>query len=81
MGCRLDCCCSGSVPIYSMQTSIASLPMCASWRPNLLPPPRWFVVDAGAITHIDYTARGGLKELDEDLAQRGVMLVFTSTRA
>jgi MFS superfamily sulfate permease-like transporter len=37
---------------------------------------RWLVVDAGAITHIDYTAGGALKELNEDLAQRGVTLVL-----
>jgi MFS superfamily sulfate permease-like transporter len=41
------------------------------------PAPVWcLVVDAGAMTHIDYTAGGALKELDEDLAQRGVTLVF-----
>jgi len=39
-------------------------------------PVHWLVLDAGAITHIDYTAGGALKELDEDLAQRGVTLVF-----
>jgi MFS superfamily sulfate permease-like transporter len=37
---------------------------------------RWLVVDAGAITHIDYTAGGALKELNEDLARRGVTLVL-----
>ncbi len=40
-------------------------------------PVRWLVVDAGAITSLDYTAGGTLKELDKDLAQRGVALVFT----
>jgi sulfate permease, SulP family len=39
-------------------------------------PVRWLVVDAGAITSVDYTAGGTLKELDKDLAQRGVALVF-----
>jgi len=39
-------------------------------------PLRWLVVDAGAITKIDYTAGGALKELDEDLARRGVTLVL-----
>jgi MFS superfamily sulfate permease-like transporter len=39
-------------------------------------PVRYLVLDAGAITHIDYTAGRALKELDEDLAQRGVTLVF-----
>lgn len=37
---------------------------------------RWLVVDAGAITSVDYTAGGTLKELDKDLAQHGVALVF-----
>jgi len=39
-------------------------------------PVRWLVVDAGAITHIDYTAGATLKELDQDLAQRGVILIL-----
>jgi len=37
---------------------------------------RWFVVDAGAITSVDYTAGSGLKELVKDLARNGVTLVF-----
>jgi sulfate permease, SulP family len=39
-------------------------------------PVKWLVVDAGAITSIDYTAGGGLKELTEELAKKGVTLVF-----
>jgi sulfate permease, SulP family len=39
-------------------------------------PLRWLVVDAGAITSVDYTAGGTLKELVKDLAQHGVELVF-----
>jgi len=39
-------------------------------------PVRWLVVDAGAITGVDYTAGGALKELDKDLARHGVTLVF-----
>ena len=39
-------------------------------------PMRWLVVDAGAITSVDYTAGGTLKELVKDLAQHGVALVF-----
>jgi sulfate permease, SulP family len=39
-------------------------------------PVRWLVVDAGAITSVDYTAGGILKELDKALAQHGVALVF-----
>jgi SulP family sulfate permease len=39
-------------------------------------PVRWLVVDAGAITSVDYTAGGALKELVKDLAQNGVTLVF-----
>jgi sulfate permease, SulP family len=37
---------------------------------------RWFVVDAGAITSVDYTAGATLKELDNDLERHGVALVF-----
>ena len=39
-------------------------------------PMRWLVVDAGAITSIDYTAGGTLKELVKDLAHHGAALVF-----
>jgi MFS superfamily sulfate permease-like transporter len=39
-------------------------------------PMRWLVVDAGAITSVDYTAGGTLKELVKDLAQHGVEIVF-----
>jgi len=39
-------------------------------------PVRWLVVDAGAITSIDYTAGGTLKELVKDLAHHGTALVF-----
>jgi SulP family sulfate permease len=39
-------------------------------------PVRWLVVDTGAITSVDYTAGGTLKELVKDLAQHGVALVF-----
>jgi sulfate permease, SulP family len=36
----------------------------------------WLVVDAGAITSIDYTAGAGLKELTQELAKKGVTLVL-----
>ena len=39
-------------------------------------PVRWLVVDAGAITSIDYTAGGTLKELVNDLAHHGATFVF-----
>ena len=39
-------------------------------------PVRWLVVDAGAITSVDYTAGGTLKELVKDLAHHQVALVF-----
>jgi sulfate permease, SulP family len=39
-------------------------------------PVTWLVVDAGAITSIDYTAGGGLKELTKELDKNGVTLVF-----
>jgi sulfate permease, SulP family len=39
-------------------------------------PVRWLVVDAGALTRVDYTAGSGLKDLVHQLAQKGVTLVF-----
>jgi len=39
-------------------------------------PVRWLVVDAGAITNVDYTAARVVRELQEDLARRGVTLVL-----
>jgi sulfate permease, SulP family len=36
----------------------------------------WFVVDAGAITSVDYTAGGALAELVKEWAKNGVTLVF-----
>jgi MFS superfamily sulfate permease-like transporter len=44
-------------------------------------PLRWVVVDAGAITHVDYTAARVVRELHEDLAQRGVELVFAHVQS
>ncbi len=40
-------------------------------------PVRWLVVDAGAITEIDYTAGNMLRELQQDLAKEGVVLALT----
>jgi high affinity sulfate transporter 1 len=48
------------------------------------PPPsslRWLVVDAGAITQVDYTAARVVRELHEDLAKRGVELVFAHVQS
>ena len=42
----------------------------------LLSPVRWLVVDAEAITNVDYTAARMVRELHEELAGRGVVLVF-----
>jgi SulP family sulfate permease len=39
-------------------------------------PLRWLVVDAGPITTIDYSASSALKELIQELAQKGVTMVF-----
>jgi MFS superfamily sulfate permease-like transporter len=39
-------------------------------------PVRWLVVDAGAITNVDYTAARVVRELQEDLTQRGVTLLL-----
>ena len=48
------------------------------------PPPsalRWIVVDAGAITRIDYTAARVVRELQHNLAERGVDLVFAHVQS
>jgi high affinity sulfate transporter 1 len=42
---------------------------------------RWLVVDAGAITHVDYTAARMLRELHEELAKQGVELVFAHVQS
>jgi len=39
-------------------------------------PVRWFVVDAGAITDIDYSAARDLRDLFDELTGRGLALVF-----
>jgi len=39
-------------------------------------PIRWFVVDAGAITDIDYSAAQSIRDLFDDLAHQGVGIVF-----
>jgi sulfate permease, SulP family len=39
-------------------------------------PIRWFIVDAGAITDIDYSAAQSLRDLLDDLAHQGVGMVF-----
>jgi len=43
-------------------------------------PVRRFVVDAGAMTDLDYSAARTLTDLYDDLAQRGVTLVFARVR-
>jgi MFS superfamily sulfate permease-like transporter len=37
---------------------------------------RWLVIDAGAITNVDYSAARALADLQQDLARDGVALVF-----
>ena len=44
-------------------------------------PVRWLVVDAGAITNVDYTAARVVRELHEDLAQRGVSLMLAHVQS
>jgi sulfate permease, SulP family len=39
-------------------------------------PVRWFIVDAGAITDIDYSAAQAIRDLLDDLARKGVRMVF-----
>jgi len=38
-------------------------------------------VDAGAITHVDYTAAHDVLELQQDLAHRGVELAFAHVQS
>ncbi len=42
---------------------------------------RWLVVDAGAITQVDYTAARVVRELQQDLAKQGVSLVFAHVQS
>jgi sulfate permease, SulP family len=44
-------------------------------------PLRWLVVDAGAITHVDYTAARVVRELYQDLSERGVVLVLAHVQS
>ena len=39
-------------------------------------PVRWFIVDAGAITDIDYSAAQSVRDLLDDLGRQGVDVVF-----
>jgi|HubBroStandDraft_6_1064221.scaffolds.fasta_scaffold00047_59 SulP family sulfate permease len=39
-------------------------------------PVRWLAVDAEAITNVDYTAAGMVRQLHKELADRGVVMVF-----
>jgi MFS superfamily sulfate permease-like transporter len=42
---------------------------------------RWVVVDAGAIARIDYTAARVVRELQRNLTERGVELVFAHVQS
>jgi sulfate permease, SulP family len=42
---------------------------------------RWLVVDAGAITQVDYTAARVVRELHDDLCQLGVEMVFAHVQS
>jgi SulP family sulfate permease len=48
---------------------------------DLEAPVHWFVLDAGAITAIDYSAGSTLKELQQDLAAKGISLVLAHVNA
>ena len=39
-------------------------------------PVRWFIVDAAAITDVDYSAAQGVRDLVEDLARQKVSMIF-----
>jgi sulfate permease, SulP family len=44
-------------------------------------PVKWLVVDAGAITNVDYSAARVLRDLHEDLTRDGVVLVLTHAQS
>src|SRR5262245_24087716 len=44
-------------------------------------PVNWLVVDAGAITNVDYSAARVLRDLHEDLTRDGVVLVLAHTQS
>jgi len=44
-------------------------------------PVRWLVVDAGAITSVDYTAACVVRELQQELSRRGTELVFAHVQS
>ncbi len=44
-------------------------------------PVRWLVVDAGAITSVDYTAACVVRELQQELSRRGAELVFAHVQS
>jgi high affinity sulfate transporter 1 len=44
-------------------------------------PVRWFIIDAGAITDIDYSAAQSLRDLIAELERRGVGIIFARVAA
>jgi MFS superfamily sulfate permease-like transporter len=42
---------------------------------------RWLLIDAGAITNVDYSAARALRQLQQDLAGDGVALVLVHVEA
>jgi sulfate permease, SulP family len=42
---------------------------------------RWLVIDAGAITNVDYTAAHVMRELQQELAHRGIELVLAHVQS
>jgi SulP family sulfate permease len=48
---------------------------------RLAEPVRWLIVDAGAITNVDYTAAHVVRELLQELTSRGVALVFAHVQS
>jgi sulfate permease, SulP family len=45
-------------------------------RSSVPTPVRWFIVDASAITDVDYSAAQSIRDLLDELARRGVHIVF-----
>ena len=66
----------GSARICSTPTIIASPTRCAAWWTHAPAPVRWFIVDAGAITDLDYSAARSVRDLLDDLARQNVGVIF-----
>ena len=59
----------------------ASRLTCAASSKEQAPPVEWLVVDAGAITAVDYSAARVLRDLQQDLGRRSIAMVLVHTES